>query len=125
MNVLSYGALKTKFNCLNEVVKNEKILNKWLLKETIIQARIISQLKSLLSLNQTKSVCMLGHKWCRIDHTKYNLIKQVVKVPHEQENRLMKSCHEILHCALGKNVLGSKICADFQVNFSTGMVYPL
>ena len=125
MNVPSYGALKTKISCLNKVVKNEKLRNEWLLKENNIQARIISQLKSFLSLNQTKSVCMLGHKWCRIDHTKYNLIKQVVKVPHKQERCLNKKLSQNSSLRPQKECSWIKICAELQVNCSSGMVYPL
>ena len=50
MNVPSYGVLKTKISCPESVVKKVKLRNEWLLKETGIQAQIITQLRSLGSV---------------------------------------------------------------------------
>ena len=76
MSIKSYGALKVEISCLNTAVTKEKLRNYWLSKENETQSRIISQLKSLLTLNQTKPGCIYGHRHCKIDHLKYNLVKQ-------------------------------------------------
>ena len=77
MSVKSYGALKVKISCLNTAVSKEKLLNYWLSKENETQSRIISQLKSLLTLHQTKPGCIYGHRHCKINHLKYNLVRHV------------------------------------------------
>ena len=89
--VQSYGALISKINELNDIVLKEKLRSKWLVKETEIQARVISQLKSLLSINQTKRMCMLGHRSCNIDHLKYNLVVKNYATSRKQENPVMKN----------------------------------
>ena len=72
---------------LRKVKKNTqkvKLLNKWLNKEVQVQAEVISQYDSLLTKTQAmrKGVpaCRSGHKWCKIDHSKYKYVNQSVPV---------------------------------------------
>ena len=69
--VQSYGLLLSKNVFLEKKLMLEEKLHEALVEETKIQAKIITQLKSLLS-SQTKPLCDLGHKWCRINHHMYN-----------------------------------------------------
>ena len=65
------------------------------MKETEVQRQIISQLKNLTK-NHTKPLCSLGHRWCRIDHHKYNIVKSyaVVEPPPTKNNKALmdKTC---------------------------------
>ena len=45
MRVQSYGALVVEVNQLKKEVSKQKLYNKWLMKETNIQAKVIGQLK--------------------------------------------------------------------------------
>ena len=65
----SNDALDTRIECLKMKLRLEKLLNKWLNEEVHVQAKVISQLHSLLKEAKTmrntkiKSLCELGHKW--------------------------------------------------------------
>ena len=69
--VQSYGSLLSENSSLKKELYLEKMRKEALVAETKIQSRVISQLKTLLQ-TQTKPLCCLGHRWCKIDHQKYN-----------------------------------------------------
>ena len=69
--VQRYGLLLSKVACLTKELVLEKNRKKALLEETKIQSVVIAHLKSLLK-TQTQPSCELGHKWCRMDHKKFN-----------------------------------------------------
>ena len=79
----SNKALDTQIECVKTKLREEKLLNKWLNEEIHVQAKVISQLESLLKEAKTmrntkiKSLCELGHKWCKIDHSTYTVILDV------------------------------------------------
>ena len=57
-----------------------------LTKENSMLVRIISQIQNLLLNCQTKSLCSLGHHWCKIDHVKYNYVKQAGFDQHHKKH---------------------------------------
>ena len=69
--------LRAQIECLQRELCKEKIKVKWMKKETDAQSTVIAQLKKLLIMNQTKLVCSQGHRYCVIDHKKYNLVRTV------------------------------------------------
>ena len=75
-------------------------MNKWLNEEVHVQAKVISQLESLLKdvntirNTKTKSLCKLGHKWCKIDHSMYNYVSRSIpdkiRTSRSQSSRSVK-----------------------------------
>ena len=74
-STLSYGALLARFTLIKIELEKEKQLAILLTQETSIQNYVIGQLKNLLSTQTKPSPCTLGHKYCMIDHKKYNLLQ--------------------------------------------------
>ena len=72
VKVQSYGAILSQNARLKKKLCLEEKRKETLLDEIKIQGVVIDQLKNLLN-SQTKPKCELGHRWCRIDHHKYNL----------------------------------------------------
>ena len=71
--VQTYGSLLSEISSLKKELYLEKLRKEALVTETKIQSRVILQLKTLLQTQtQTKPLCCLGHRWCKIDHRKYN-----------------------------------------------------
>ena len=81
LDLCSKNALNTQIECFKAKLRKEKLLIKWLNEEVHVQAKVISQLESLLKEAKTmrstkiKSLCELGHKWCKIDHSTYNYVR--------------------------------------------------
>ena len=73
-SVLSYESLLAQVAHLQKEVRKENARKNYLMKETEIQRQIILQLKNLAK-NQTKPLCSLGHRWCGINHQKYNFVR--------------------------------------------------
>ena len=71
--------LKAYIDSLQSELSKEKIKIKWLKKETEIQSTVIAQLKKLILTDQTKPACTKGHRFCAINHERYNYSRQVVK----------------------------------------------
>ena len=116
--ILSYDSLLAQIAHLQKEIKKENRRKIYLMKETEVQRQIISQLKNLTK-NHTKPLCSLGHRWCRIDHHKYNIVKSyaVVEPPPTKNNKALmdKTCQ----LSDQKSYVGKLICCS-QV-----MVYPL
>ena len=98
-NVLSYESLLAQNLHLQKELRKESKRKIYLMKETEVQRQIILQLKNLAE-NQTKPLCSLGHRWCRIDHYKYNLVKSnaVDKPPPSKYRKaiLDKTCQTLV-----------------------------
>ena len=58
MCVQTYGALVVKVKNLEKEVLKMQLHNKWLKKETEVQAKIISQLKNMSRQDQTEPLCI-------------------------------------------------------------------
>ena len=62
-----------------------------LTKEKSVLVRIISQIQNVLLSCQTKWSCSLGHKWCKINHIKYNYVKQAGFHQHQKKCDIQKT----------------------------------
>ena len=106
-STLSYGALQSRFKCIEKQLVKEKLLVGLLKEENVVQNRIIGQLKKLMLSNQTKPnrSCILGHKYCLVYHKRYNLVltkledtwdnSKCVESESRENFKLSKDCIEI------------------------------
>ena len=75
-SILCYGALLKQNKILEKKLKKEKVLNMWLYKETEVQRRLISQIKSTKpNVLPNTSACTYGHHQRMINHTIYNYVR--------------------------------------------------
>ena len=99
LDLCSRNALNTQIECFKTKLRKEKLLNKWLNEEVHIQAKVISQLEVLLKdaktmrNTRTRSLCELGHKWCKIDHSMYNHVSRLFQTKF---GPLDRNLHDLL-----------------------------
>ena len=89
-NELSYREVISRNGDLQKQLRREKMIIKLLKKENAVQLRVIGQLKTLLNAHQTKPTCLFRHRWCNIDHSKYNLVKSVCQ-PNQHQRSSIKA----------------------------------
>ena len=120
-SVLSYESLLAQVAHLQKELRKENARKIYLMKETEVQRQIILQLKNLAK-NQTQPLCSLGHRWCRINHHKYNIVKSwTYDKPPPQDNKevvLVKTCQ---HSAQKIRKLCKKIQTWCQQPFITSI----
>ena len=85
--IKTYGSLIAENKCQQSRIRNLETLSNWLRHESVVQRKVISQLKQLFeskSPSQSKhygeNYCNRRHLNCKIDHDRFNLVKKTTEV---------------------------------------------